>query len=167
MEDIKYRLAAFAQANNLELIRQIGFGIHGLAMLADNRDQLLVSVVKVFESTEPYERERDVYLRLQEAGATSLAGCSVPQFIGASDQHLTIWITLVDRPFCLDFAAAYLDGLPRYFPPMGEEWEAEKLAQFGAEDWSKVLRVLDELESYGIWPDGRYTDEHLSLTSRL
>ena len=50
---------------------------------------------------------------------------------------------------------------------MGEEWEAEKLAQFGAEDWSKVLRVLDELESYGIWPDGRYTDEHLSLTSRL
>lgn len=84
------KLAAFANTNNLQFVKQIGFGIHGRAML-------------------------------------------------------------VERPFCLDFAAAYLDALPTYFPPMGKEWEAEKLEQFGEEDWAKVLKVLDELELYGIY----------------
>lgn len=151
MDDIKERLAACARANNLQLVKQIGFGIHGRAMLVDQPNQPLYSVIKAFDDADPYRRERDVYLRLRETQVVSLSGCNVPQYLSSSDDLCVVWMTLVERPFCLDFAAAYLDGLPSYFPPMGEEWEAEKREQFGEEDWAKVLQVLDELEFYGIY----------------
>ena len=151
MDDIEERLGAFALANNLQLVEQIGFGIHGRAVLVDRRELLLLSVIKAFDSVGPYQRERDVYLRLREADVLAVVGCNVPQFLGCDDDLCVIWMTLVERPFCLDFAAAYLDELPSYFPPMGEEWEAEKREQFGEEDWPKVMQVLDELESYGIY----------------
>lgn len=150
MDDIEERLTAFAGANNLQLMEQIGFGIHGRAMCVDAVGSPFSSVIKAFEARESYERERDAYLRLREAEVVSVAGCNVPQYLGSDEELLVIWMSLVTRPFCLDFAAAYLDGLPSYFPPMGEEWEAEKLEQFGAEDWAKVLKVLDRLEFYGI-----------------
>lgn len=134
MDDIEKRLAAFASANNLQFVKQIGFGIHGRVILVDQRNQPLFSVIKAFEDVNPYRRERDAYLRLEEAGVVSLAECNVPQYLGSCDELRVVWITLVERPFCLDFAAAYLDAWPSYLPPMDEEWEAEKREQFGA-DW--------------------------------
>lgn len=149
MDDIEERLSGFARANNLQVIRQMGFGIHGrVFQVAAPRS---TAVVKVFESDDGYQRERDVYLRLREAEVTEIEGCNVPGLLEFSNELRLLQISLVIRPFCLDFAAAYLDALPSYFPPMGEEWEAEKREQFGEEDWPKVLRVLDELESYGIY----------------
>jgi len=149
MDDIEIRLGAFARSNNLQVLRQIGFGIHGrIFQVAAIRS---TAVVKVFESEAAYKRERDAYLRLSEADVFEIEGCNVPHMLGFSNELQVVLMTLVQRPFCLDFAAAYLDELPSYFPPMGEEWEAEKIEQFGAEDWSKVLRVLDALESLGIY----------------
>lgn len=60
-------------------------------------------------------------------------------------------MTLVTRPFCLEFASAYLDELPAYFPPFDENWHTEKENQFGNEDWPEVLAVVRELESLGIF----------------
>lgn len=149
MDDIEERLNAFAHANNLQVIRQMGFGIHGRVFMVQGASG--VNVLKVFDDEVPFKRERDVYLRLQEIGTHRIGGCWVPDVLSHSDQLDVMQISLVKRPFCLDFAAAYLDALPTYFPPMGEEWEAEKIEQFGEDDWSKVLRVLDELETYGIY----------------
>ena len=60
-------------------------------------------------------------------------------------------MTLVPRPFVLDFASAYLDELPAWFPPFSREWWADKENQFGSEDFEKVREVLTELEVLGIF----------------
>ncbi|MEM7386752.1 MAG: hypothetical protein AAF514_17585 [Verrucomicrobiota bacterium] len=65
------------------------------------------------------------------------------------DSRLAIWMTLVTRPFCLDFDAAILDKLPSDFPPMDSAWRMEKREQFG-DDWDKVWQVLEKLKSMGI-----------------
>ena len=59
------------------------------------------------------------------------------------------WMTMVTRPFCLDFAAAFLDEIPSHYPPLDAAWLAEKREQFG-EDWEKVRLVLEKLKSIGI-----------------
>ncbi len=148
MDDIEDRLIAFAGANNLQIVRQIGFGIHGRVFMIIARHS--ASVVKVFEEEDPYKRERDVYLRLQEKGVEQIVGCHVPDLLSFSDDLRVVHISLVSRPFCLDFAAAYLDALPIGFPPMESDWEAEKLKEFGTEDWLKASLVLDRLKSFGI-----------------
>ena len=86
-----------------------------------------------------------------EENINVLAGCNVPSMSLYDDECMAIWMETVERPFCLDFAAAYLDGLPDYFPPLDAEWHEAKREQFGTEDWRKVLDVLAELEGLGIY----------------
>ena len=52
------------------------------------------------------------YLRLQEHGITEMEGFHVPEVTRCNDAILVIELTLVTRPFVLDFARACLD-----FPP--------------------------------------------------
>jgi len=52
------------------------------------------------------------YLRLQEHGITEMEGFHVPEVMRWDDAVLVIEMTLVTRPFVLDFARACLD-----FPP--------------------------------------------------
>lgn len=134
--------------SKLTLVGRIGFGIHGQVFAVSGSGPLL-SIVKVFESTDPYFRERDVYRRLQELDVTRIVDCSVPKLLTCSDDQSTLWMTMVTRPFCLDFAAAYLDELPANIPAFGPEWIAEKQQQFG-KDWDKVCQVLSVLREHGI-----------------
>ena len=151
MDSIEEKLAAFAETHKLCVLKRLGFGIHGSVFLMAGGGLFQVSAAKIFEDESPYERERDVYLRLAENEVSQLAGCSVPRLLAHSDALLAIQITVVERPFCLDFAAAYLEGLPDYFPPLDAEWHEAKREQFGDEDWRKVLDVLAELEGLGIY----------------
>jgi hypothetical protein len=41
--------------------------------------------------------------------------CHVPQMVAFDDDLWVIAMTLVERPFVLDFAGAYLDQAPRFF----------------------------------------------------
>ncbi len=148
MDDIEDRLRAFVASRKLEVIRRIGFGVHGQVFAVRGATPFL-SVVKVFEAAEPYGRERDVFVRLKSEDVFSVAGCAVPEMIDFSDSCAAIWMSMVTRPFCLDFAAAYLEELPADFPPMDAEWLAEKRRQFG-EDWTRVAQVLADLDSIGI-----------------
>ena len=148
MDDIKDRLQAFVKGRKLGIVRRIGFGIHGQVFAVRGATPFL-SVVKVFEAIEPYRRERNVFLRLQDAQVLMVEGCAVPALIEYSDSRLAIWMTMVTRPFCLDFAAAFLDEIPSDFPPTDAAWLAEKREQF-EEDWDKVSRVLEKLKSMGI-----------------
>lgn len=149
MDDMEDRLRDFAESRKLSIVRRIGFGIHG-QIFAVRGSTPFLTVVKVFETDEAYQRELDVYLRLRDAEILIISGCAVPVFIGSSDVQLTIWMTMVSRPYCLDFAAAYLDELPVGFPPMNAEWLVEKREQFGKE-WDRVCEVLAGLESLGIF----------------
>ena len=58
-------------------------------------------------------------------------------------------MTIVVRPFVLDFAGAYLDIPPEFSDEVWAEWEAEKQEQFGAR-WPTVQAVLAAFEELDI-----------------
>ena len=64
------------------------------------------------------------------------------------DDLQMIEMTVVARPFVLDFAGAYLDVPPEFSEEAWAQWEVEKEEQFEAH-WSRVkaiLRALEELD---------------------
>jgi hypothetical protein len=74
----------------------------------------------------------------------------VPQLIRYDDALLAIEMTVVTRPFVLDFAGAFLDRPPDFSEEVVAEWRAEKQDQFGKR-WREAEGIVRELESYGIY----------------
>lgn len=108
------------------------------------------SAIKTHDRSTDYTRERDVYLRLGECDVRDIRGCAVPKLLDFDDQLLIIQMTIVTRPFVLDFAGAFLDKAPDFSDEVMAEWRAEKREQFGAR-WGEVQAILRELESYGVF----------------
>ena len=79
----------------------------------------------------------------------NILGLNVPQLLGHDDELAIIDMTVVERPFVLDFAGAYLDIPPEFPDAIWAEWEAEKQEQFGAR-WPEVQAVLAALEEMDI-----------------
>lgn len=140
---------AYAAARQLELTDRLGFGIHGIVLVAENKPQGGRTAVKTHRYAEPYERERDIYGRLREAGIADILGFHVPELIHHDDERLVIEMTIVRRPFVLDFAGAYLDMPPEFSDEIWDEWEREKREQF-EQRWPTVQRVLAALEELDI-----------------
>ncbi len=151
MDDIVAQAArAYALRHQLHLAERLGFGIHGTVQVVEskvNRDQ---SAIKVHRSAAPYLREREVYERLRVAGVNNLLGFHVPQLIQFDDHLRIIEMTIVTRPFVLDFAGAYLESRPQFSEETWAEWEADKREQFEGR-WPVVLQVLEALERLGIY----------------
>ncbi|MDF1740753.1 MAG: hypothetical protein P1U86_16455 [Verrucomicrobiales bacterium] len=135
----------------MDLGKQIGFGIHGRVFTVIGRTGNWLTAAKVFEDEAPFERELAVYHRLEESKIIRIGSFAVPLLIDFDTEEKIIEMTLVDRPFCLDFASAYLDELPAYFPPFDQAWHSDKENQFGSEHWPEVLAAIRELESLGIY----------------
>jgi hypothetical protein len=60
-----------------------------------------------------------------------------------------IEMTMVSKPYVLDFAGAYLDWEPDFSEEVMADWQADKQEQFG-EQWPEVLAILAHLKNYGI-----------------
>jgi len=125
------------------------YGIHGSVFVAENNLKGGKIAVKIHHNPEPFQREFAVYERLQETGITKILEFNVPQLIHADTKLLAIEMTIVTRPFVLDFAGAYLDAAPRFSDEIWTDWEIEKKEQFG-DRWTTVLAVLAELEMWDI-----------------
>ena len=141
--------AAYASRNQLRLAERLGFGIHGIILVAEDNSKVGKTAVKAHRSREPYLRERDAYERLKAAGITEILGFHVPQFIRCDDSLRVIEMSIVVRPFVLDFAGAWLDAPPEFSDEVWAEWVAEKQRQFEAR-WPKVQEVLAALEELDI-----------------
>ena len=139
----------YAARHQLRLAERLGFGIHGIIFAAENNSQGGNTAIKAHRSREPYLRERDVYERLSSAGVSEILGFNVPQIIRSDDELRVIEMTVVARPFVLDFAGAYLDVPPEFPEEAWAEWEAEKKEQFEAR-WPEVQAVLAALEGLDI-----------------
>jgi hypothetical protein len=94
-------------------------------------------------------RELAVYQRLKEVGVTKIQGFNVPQLLGHDDEMWIVEMSIVTRPFVLDFAGAYLDVPPQFPDETWTAWEAEKLDQFDLR-WPKVQEILAALEQMDI-----------------
>ncbi|MGH7136212.1 MAG: hypothetical protein ACREHD_10765 [Pirellulales bacterium] len=133
------------------LEEELGFGVHGMVWSTD-----LKSVIKVHGSERLYyERERDIYLRLQENGVTEVLGFHVPRMFTFDDELLALEIAIVQPPFVIDFAGAYLDESPDFSPEVWAEWEAEARA---------VRRALEQRESgrRGLSPLGHPSERRVA-----
>lgn len=145
-EEVTGRALQYAANKGLALVEQLGFGVHGVVWSTDQR-----SAIKCHAPQSPYyERERDIYLRLRDAGLTEVSGFHVPELVDFDDRLWTIEIAIVQPPFVLDFAGAYLDGRPDFSDETWAEWRAEKQEQFG-KNWPKARSVIAALEQYGIY----------------
>jgi hypothetical protein len=153
-EELIRRAQEYAQQRGMVLGEHIGSGVHGIVFATEsqheNAPSPVRSAVKVHEHEADYRRERDVYLRLQEHGITAIRGCHVPRLLAFDDQRWVIEMTVVSRPFVLDFAGAYLDLPPDFTEEVIAEWRQEKQEQFGAR-WADVQAVLRLLEGYGVF----------------
>ncbi|MFO0806320.1 MAG: hypothetical protein U0791_24715 [Gemmataceae bacterium] len=74
----------------------------------------------------------------------SILECEVPLLLDFDDDLLILEMTIVSRPFVLDFAGAYLYQPPEFAEEVMAEWRAEKTEQFGSR-WPYVEAVLREL----------------------
>ena len=105
--------------------------------------------IKVHLLAESYLREKEAYQRLKGAGISTILRFNVPELLGYDDELRVIEMTVVARPFVLDFAGAYLDIPPDFSDEVWAEWEAEKMEQFGAR-WPTVQAVLGAFEELDI-----------------
>jgi len=130
----------------MRLERELGHGKDGTVYSTSAG-----TAVKVFVQPQPFRQELVCYERLTERQVFEVMGHSVPMFIRSDSALLIIEMSVVDRPFLLDFASAFLDFPPDFPNEVLEHWEAEKHELFG-DDWSKVLALMEVLkDKYDIY----------------
>lgn len=148
-EELEERAKAFAAAYGITLRQLLGFGVHGIVYRVEDNAAPRHFAMKFHSDKAAYERERDVYRRLAEHRIVEIAGFNVPQMLSCDDEWLAIAMTILQRPFALDFAAAYLGQPPEFSAEALAYWEEEKREQFGAR-WPSVQWVLQELRDIGV-----------------
>jgi len=141
---------AYAAQHQLKLAERLGFGVHGIIFVAEDKSKSGRTAIKAHYESEPYRRECAAYERLKQADVVELLGFNVPQFIAADDGLRVIEMSIVTRPFVLDFAGAYLDAPPDFPEDAWVEWEAGMREQFEAR-WPEVEAVLAALEELDIY----------------
>jgi hypothetical protein len=148
------RAQVYAAQKGLALRERLGFGIHGIVFVADSHRETGSSparcALKALRRAPDYIRERDAYLRLKACGVEAIRGCRVPRLLDYDDDLQIITMTLVTRPFVLDFAGAYLDRAPEFSEEVLADWLADKREQYGSR-WPEVQAILAVLETYGIY----------------
>jgi hypothetical protein len=148
-DDLKDRVQRYAARKGLVLREPLGSGIHGTVFAAEYQTESGTSAVKGHERERAYLTERDIYRRLREHEVETIRGCQVPMLIDYDDDLWCIEMTMVERPFVLDFAGAALDTPPDFSEEVLADWRTEKKEQFGAR-WPEVQAILRALESYGV-----------------
>ena len=148
-QDLIENAQNYASRHRLRLAERLGFGIHGIILVAENNLKVGKTAIKAHRSIEPYIRERDAYERLKRADITEIVGFHVPQLIRFDDELRVIEMSIVVRPFVLDFAGAWLDVPPEFSEETWADWEAEKKSQF-ENRWPEVQVVLGALEELDI-----------------
>jgi hypothetical protein len=144
-DDILQRAASYAHRRGIVLEDRLGFGLDG-AVFSTSRSTAL----KIHRRRERFSRELDCYKRLHELGVHEVRGHAVPRLVDSDDSLLAIEMTIVVRPFLLDFAGAYLDAAPEFPEDVVQQWLEEKREQFGP-DLPAAAAVLSMLRSrYGI-----------------
>jgi len=149
-ESLLPKARVYAAQRQLEVGEPLGSGKDGIVCVGKLKAAPGTVAIKVHRFEELYRRERDAYLRLTELDVRSVLGFNVPKLLSSEDDLCVLEMTIVRRPFVLDFAAAYLDARPEFPEEVWAEWEADKQEQFEAR-WPKVRAILDAFEAFGVY----------------
>ncbi len=152
---LKGKAEAYAEERGLALIGPLGNGADGSIWHVESKEIALSWALKMHHNRRPYQMERDCYLHLADLGVSEIAGFKVPALVRHDDIWRVIEMSIVQRPFILDFAQSYLDVCPDFPEEVWQERRQSWEAAYG-EDWPSVRRALDELEAIGVF----YLDVH-------
>ena len=148
-EEVLRTARNYIRKHRVILRERLGFGIHRMVFVVESNIKAGRSAVKFHERAEPYHRKKSVYTRLAEHHVSEILGFHVPQLLSFNDEFYAIEMTIVRRPFVLDFADAYLDQAPDFSEEVLEQWDKDKREIFG-EKFATVLEVLQELRGHGV-----------------
>jgi hypothetical protein len=141
---------AYAGRRQIEIAEPLGSGKDGIVLVGKSKVSPARVALKAHRFSELYQREKAVYERLKTSSKDTVLGFNVPQLIHSDDTLLVLEMTIVERPFVLDFAGAYLDVRPEFPADVWADWEAEKREQFESR-WPRVEKVLSAFEELGIY----------------
>jgi hypothetical protein len=144
------RCREFAGKHGLILGDELGAGIQGIVIEAKKQVRNGRWAIKAHRQEAGYCRERDAYLRLTALRLTEIQGCNVPELIAFYDALWIIVMTIVTRPFVLDFGGAYLDTPPEFSDEVWAEWQTQKAELFGTR-WPQVQAILREFQGHGLY----------------
>ena len=144
------RAGIYASQHRISLGGKLGSGVHGLVLAAQRHVDTARIALKIHRHKEPYRRERGIYERLALESVSEVCGFHVPQLVACDEDLWVLEMTVVTRPFVLDFAGAYLDRPPEFPDNVWSEWEAEKREQFGSR-WNMVEDVLAAIKAHGVF----------------
>jgi hypothetical protein len=102
-----------------------------------------LTAVKFFDREERFNREAEVYSLLQDKDMRIVAGHNIPRLINVVPSLRILEMTIVARPFVLDFAGA---KLPHEVPDFDEEIMAEHhdhLRELFGDRWTEALHVAE------------------------
>jgi hypothetical protein len=155
MKDLPDAAKTYAMKRGLEITGPLGDGLDGSIWKVRGKKKAISWALKIHAGVAGYRRERDCYLRLSEHQVCEVAGFQVPVLGRSDEEFLAIEMSMVARPFIVDFAQAYLDLPPEFSADVWVERLRTWSDRYG-KDWPVVERALDELEDYGIY----YLDVH-------
>ncbi len=147
------RTRLFAARHQLEIDaseQPLGSGKDGIIMVAQNKVKPGKTAIKFFKDDEGYWREKRVYERLKAKGVRLVNEFNTPQFLSHDNDLLAIQMTIVKRPFVLDFASAHLDRRPDFDQEIWDNWEADIREKF-EDRWQTVKKILDVFEDHGVY----------------
>jgi hypothetical protein len=144
-ETVELRARNYADLAGRQIDRELGFGYDGIVFSTSCQ-----SAIKALRFEPLYQRERDVYRRLQDHDITHILEFKVPKLWQCDDDFWVIEMEIVSPPFVLDFAGAYLDTPPDFPDEVMEAWRAEKKEQFG-DRWPAVQAIMREFRKLGIY----------------
>jgi hypothetical protein len=142
-------ITRYAERYQLTIEDRLGFGIHGTVFQAVNKDGVDVAI-KHHAELDPFIRELEVFCHLDEYRVREICGFAVPQLLNVDEELRILEMTIVSRPFVLDFGGAYLDVKPSFTPEIWEEWETKRREEYG-DRWRIVRQVLDAFEEMDIY----------------
>jgi hypothetical protein len=148
MPAIHPNIIEYADRKQLQIVRTLGFGIHGTVAAAITPSGL--AAIKHHFEEDPFVRELDIYYRLSELNVRQVGEFRLPRLLGWDESLRIIEMSIVPRPFILDFAGAYLDWPPEFSAEIWADWEARRKEEYG-DRWPIVRAALDEFEAMGIF----------------
>lgn len=102
-----------------------------------------ITAVKFFDRQDRFKRESDVYSLLLDKDIRNVGGHNIPRLLNVVPNLEVLEMTIVERPFVLDFAGA---KLPHEVPDFGEEIMAEHyehLRELFGDRWTEALHVAE------------------------
>jgi len=149
-EGLTSNVRAYGAERQLLIAEPLGSGKDGKVWVGKGQRSPARAALKAHRLAELYFREKAVYRRLEERAINSVFGFSVPELLGFDDRLRILEMTIVNRPFVLDFAGAHLDVRPGFPAEVWADWEAEKREQFEGR-WPTVEKILDAFAELGIY----------------